>query len=180
VRCARSRTACCGKRGGSGWLRLRLVESTLLPLAQAGLEERSDRQDQQALAEQIAQISELLRQLDGRMRRKARERSNNGHTLAEKPPMEAAAAACAKPASDYTCARREPEKTALYQVLQNHLLTFEQEWTDQSEGRTLPSFVTGELRDFLGCGILARGLAQLFRPRGVREIIAAGHAASRR
>jgi hypothetical protein len=35
----------------------------------AGLEERSDRQDQEALAEQIVQISELLRQLDGRMRR---------------------------------------------------------------------------------------------------------------
>jgi len=48
---------------------LRLVERTLLPLAQAGLEERSDRQDQDALAEQIAQISELLRQLDARMRR---------------------------------------------------------------------------------------------------------------
>ena len=39
--------------------------------------------------------------------------------------MEAAAAACAKPATGYTYARREPEKTALYQVLQNHLLTFE-------------------------------------------------------
>jgi hypothetical protein len=28
-----------------------------------------------------------------------------------------------------------------------------QQWTDQSDGRTLPSFVTGELHDFLGCGI---------------------------
>ena len=36
-------------------------------------------------------------------------------------------------------------------------LTFEQEWTDKSDGRTLPSFVTDELHDFLGCGILARG-----------------------
>jgi hypothetical protein len=35
-------------------------------------------------------------------------------------------------------------------------------WTDTSEGRTLPSFVTDGLHDFLGCGILARGLAQLF------------------
>jgi hypothetical protein len=48
---------------------LRLVERTLLPLAQAGLEERNDKQDQEALAEQVAQISELLRQLDARMRR---------------------------------------------------------------------------------------------------------------
>jgi hypothetical protein len=72
------------------------------------------------------------------------------------------AAACAKPATGYTYARREPEKTALFQVLQQHLLTFEQEWTDKSDGRTLPSFVTEELHDFLGCGILARGFAQLF------------------
>jgi hypothetical protein len=72
------------------------------------------------------------------------------------------AAACAKAATGYTYARREPEKTALFQVLQRHLLTFEQEWTDKSDGRTLPSFVTDELHDFLGCGILARGFAQLF------------------
>ena len=67
------------------------------------------------------------------------------------------AAACATSASGYTYARRQPEKTALFQVLQQHLLTFEQEWTDQADGRTLPSFVTDELHDFLGCGILARG-----------------------
>jgi hypothetical protein len=74
------------------------------------------------------------------------------------------AAACAKPATGYTYARREPERTALYQVLQQHLLTFEQEqeWTDKSDGRTLPSFVTEELHDFLGCGILARGFAHLY------------------
>jgi hypothetical protein len=47
-------------------------------------------------------------------------------------------------------------------VLQQHLLTFEQEWTDKSDGRTLPSFVTDELHDFLDCGVLARGFAQLF------------------
>ena len=74
------------------------------------------------------------------------------------------AAACAKPATGYTYTRRQPEKTALFQVVQQHLLTFEQQWTDQSDGRTLPSFVTDELHDFLGCGILARGLAQLLCP----------------
>jgi hypothetical protein len=37
-------------------------------------------------------------------------------------------------------------------VLQQHLLTFEQEWTDKSDGRTLPNFVTDELHDFLCCG----------------------------
>jgi hypothetical protein len=51
--------------------------------------------------------------------------------------MEAAAAACAKPATGYTHARREPEKTAICRVMQNHLLTFEQEWTAKSDGRTL-------------------------------------------
>jgi hypothetical protein len=71
------------------------------------------------------------------------------------------AAACTKPATGYTYARRQPEKTALFQVIQQHLLTFEQQWTDQADGRTLPSFVTDELHDFLGCGVLARGFAQL-------------------
>jgi hypothetical protein len=64
------------------------------------------------------------------------------------------AAACAKPATGYTCARREPEKTALFQVIQQHLLTFEQEWTDRADGRTLPKFVTDELHAFLDCGVL--------------------------
>jgi hypothetical protein len=47
----------------------------------------------------------------------------------------------------HLCSTGAREDRAL-PVLQNHLLTFEQEWTDQSEGRTLPSFVTGELHDF--------------------------------
>jgi hypothetical protein len=49
----------------------------------------------------------------------------------------AAAAACAKPATGCTHARREPEKTELCQVLQHHLLTFEQERTDKSDGLDL-------------------------------------------
>jgi hypothetical protein len=72
------------------------------------------------------------------------------------------AAACAQAATGYTYSRREPEKTALFQVLQRHLLTFEQEWTDKSDGRTLPTFVTEELHKFLDCGILARGFAHLY------------------
>ena len=58
--------------------------------------------------------------------------------------------------------RRQPEKTALYKVLQQHLLTFEQEWTDQASGRTLPKFVTDELHGFMDCGILGRGFAHLY------------------
>jgi hypothetical protein len=72
------------------------------------------------------------------------------------------AAACARPATGYTYARREPEKSALYKVLQEHLLTFEQEWTDQASGRTLPKFVTDELHGFMSCGILGRGFAHLY------------------
>ena len=58
--------------------------------------------------------------------------------------------------------RRQPEKTALYQVVQQHLLTFEQEWTDAASGRTLPKFVTDELHGYMACGILGRGFAHLF------------------
>jgi len=72
------------------------------------------------------------------------------------------AAACARPATGYTYARREPEKSALYKVLQEHLLTFEQEWSDEASGRTLPKFVTAELHGFMSCGILGRGFAHLY------------------
>jgi hypothetical protein len=58
--------------------------------------------------------------------------------------------------------RRQPENTALYQVLQQHLLTFEQQWTDTANGRTLPKFVTDELHGFMACGILGRGFAHLY------------------
>jgi hypothetical protein len=58
--------------------------------------------------------------------------------------------------------RRQPEKTALYQMLQRHLLTFEQQWTDEANGRTLRKFVLDELRGFMSCGILARGSAHLY------------------
>ncbi len=61
-----------------------------------------------------------------------------------------------------TYLRRQPEKTTLYRVMQRHLLTFEQEWTDESSGRTLPKFVTDELHGFMACGILGRGFAHLF------------------
>jgi hypothetical protein len=48
-----------------------------------------------------------------------------------------------------------------YRVMQAHLLTFEQQWTDEASGRTLPGFVTEELHKYLDCGILARGFAHL-------------------
>jgi hypothetical protein len=46
--------------------------------------------------------------------------------------------------------------------MQQHLLTFEQQWTDDASGRTLPKFVTDELHGYMSCGILGRGFAHLY------------------
>ena len=68
------------------------------------------------------------------------------------------AAACAQPASaGPVYSRRQPEKTALFQVLQQHLLTFEQGWTDEVSGCSLPKFVTG--RPCPRCRLLSYFLA---------------------
>jgi hypothetical protein len=58
--------------------------------------------------------------------------------------------------------RRRPETTALYRTMQEHLATFEHQWGDPSDGRSLPRFVSEELRGFLSCGVLARGFAHLY------------------
>jgi hypothetical protein len=49
------------------------------------------------------------------------------------------------PSAEPAYSRRQLEKTALYRVSQQHLLTFEQEWTDKFDGRRLSTFVTEEL-----------------------------------
>lgn len=58
-------------------------------------------------------------------------------------------------------ARREPEKTALYQVFHRHLPGFERMWSDADSGNCLPRHVTEELWKFLTCGILSHGFAQM-------------------
>ncbi len=55
--------------------------------------------------------------------------------------------------------RRQPEKTVMYQVLQNHLATFVER--AEASGRTIPDFVLRELDRFLDCGILARGFVRV-------------------
>src|SRR5512141_308038 len=52
--------------------------------------------------------------------------------------------------------RHEAEKTVLYQIVSRELETFLAEVRDHYE-KPLPGYVEKELRDFLDCGILARG-----------------------
>ena len=40
--------------------------------------------------------------------------------------------------------------------MQEHLLTFEQQWSDETSGRTLPKFVTEELHKYMDCGQVVR------------------------
>ena len=56
--------------------------------------------------------------------------------------------------------RREPEKTALYQLVQNHLETFLAE--PQLRGADgYPRFIEHEFRRYLDCGQLSRGLLRV-------------------
>ena len=62
-----------------------------------------------------------------------------------------------------TCAARlyepkQPEDGVLHRVLREHLESFLEE--GRSAGDALPLFVERELREFLSCGILARGFAR--------------------
>jgi hypothetical protein len=56
--------------------------------------------------------------------------------------------------------RREPEKGAVYRVLQEHLNSFVASLGE----RGLPKFVTDALYGYLDCGILARGFARVRCP----------------
>jgi hypothetical protein len=49
---------------------------------------------------------------------------------------------------------RNPEENPIYGVVSGNLETF---LTRHREDRSVPGFVEKELRDFLGCGVLARG-----------------------
>ncbi len=61
--------------------------------------------------------------------------------------------------------RRAPEKTVLYQVVQENLNSFlEYADTRSSEGKSLPRYVRNAFRRFLDCGILAKGFARVRCP----------------
>ena len=56
-------------------------------------------------------------------------------------------------------ARRRPELSTLYKVLQQHLASFVA--NREAEGRPLPEYVKEEFEAFLRCGILAHGFLRL-------------------
>ena len=60
---------------------------------------------------------------------------------------------------------REPEKTALYEVVREHLETLlEEARTRSEEGTGYPRFIEHEFRRFLSCCILGRGFARVRCP----------------
>jgi hypothetical protein len=75
------------------------------------------------------------------------------------------AKAAPTPAQEAQRQRRRPEETPLYQVVARHLETFLHESEARSRsgdrGGGLPRFVRRELREYLSCGILARGFARV-------------------
>ena len=71
----------------------------------------------------------------------------------------ALAATCTTWEGSAAYAPREPERTVLYRVLQDHLESFLER--AQADGRNLPSFVVRELRGFLRCGIRAYGFLRV-------------------
>jgi len=59
-------------------------------------------------------------------------------------------------------ARREPERTVLYQLVKDHLATFVAEAAAGSEdGSGLPRYVEREFDRYLDCGLLCRGFARV-------------------
>ena len=58
--------------------------------------------------------------------------------------------------------KRKPEKSILYRVIQEHLLTFYEEVSQQSSERCgLPRYVKDEFEGYLKCGLLQHGFARI-------------------
>ena len=69
-----------------------------------------------------------------------------------------------------TYRRREPERTILYSVVQDHLQTFlAGARAENPDGHGLPSFVEREFTRYLECGILTIGAVGC-RDRGYRTL----------
>jgi hypothetical protein len=72
-----------------------------------------------------------------------------------------------------TYVRRRPEDTVLYQVLRLHLESFLAEVRLRNGGDGLPRFVERELREYLTCGVMARGFARFRCRQCARELLVA-------
>ena len=57
-------------------------------------------------------------------------------------------------------ARHQPEKTLLYQTVQNHMAAFFAQC--EAFERSVPAFIKEEFDTFLRCGILAHGFARVY------------------
>jgi hypothetical protein len=66
--------------------------------------------------------------------------------------------ACAPLPAGYR--RREPEKSVLYQAIQENVATFLAEMR-RNENRGLPAYVEREFDRYLGCGVLSEGFARV-------------------
>ena len=62
-------------------------------------------------------------------------------------------------AAKVTYERRRPERTTLYDVVRDNLETLYAAMEDNE--RVIPNFVRKELEEYLNCGLLCRGFAQL-------------------
>jgi hypothetical protein len=72
-----------------------------------------------------------------------------------------------------TYVRRRPEDTVLHRLVREHLETFLAEARLRGGGEGLPIFVEREFREFLSCGVLARGFARFRCTDCGREILVA-------
>ena len=78
---------------------------------------------------------------------------------------------CERGAHPYV--RRQPENGVLHRMLREHLETFLEEARLRGGGEGLPAFIERELREFLSCGVLARGFARFRCDECGHEILVA-------
>jgi len=70
--------------------------------------------------------------------------------------------------------RRRPERTAVYQVVQEHLETWLAHYNEaEPESNPVPHYIERDLRKFLECGILAHGFARAYCDHCGRDFLIA-------
>jgi len=60
--------------------------------------------------------------------------------------------------------RREPENTALYRIVEDHLPAFFERLDTGGAGADWPGFVRDEFEEFLRCGVLVHGFCRVRCP----------------